>query len=216
MKILKLLIDLSMAKLVMIAVILTAAYFFLYYDNGALVEQQISDAKSQLDVVKNKRSEIEKKMKKEEEMRGNLLQLARNLDIVKSKIPNEFNEIEISSILNKISTSTQVKITSLKRYDCLNLAKISKNITGAELIDEICFNIEFLGTFNNILSFVEFLSKEEKTLKIRNFIIEKNNPKNFTDDAIIKFVGEIVGYKQSAVAINAPKTNENVPKPGEK
>ena len=216
MKILKLLIDLSMAKLVMIAVILTAAYFFLYYDNGTLIEQQINDTKSQLDVVKNKRSEIEKKMKKEEEMRGNLLQLARNLDIVKSKIPNEFNEIEISSILNKISTSTQVKITSLKRYDCLNLAKISKNITGAELIDEICFNIEFLGTFNNILSFVEFLSKEEKTLKIRNFSIEKNNPKNFTDDAIIRFVGEIVGYKQSSVAVNPLKINENSTKSGEK
>ena len=204
MKILKIFSELSIFRLAIVAALVTTGYFFMYYDNGAAIEQQITQADGELTGEKAKRADIERKMKKEEEMRGNLLQLARNLDVVKSKIPNEFNEIEISSVVNRVSLVSQVKIAALKR----NLsapAAAAKTTTGAELIEEVNFSIEMSGTFHAIITFVELLSKEEKTIKIRNFTLEKSNT-NLTEDSIIRFRGEIVGFKQAVAAAKVPTT----------
>jgi Tfp pilus assembly protein PilO len=197
MKILKIFADLSMARLAIVAVFVTAGYFFMYYDNGEKLETQIAGVKGQLDAEKAKRVEIEKRMKKEEEMRGNLLQLARTLDIVKSKIPNEFNEIEVSSIVNRASSASQVKISNLKRNTSVSVetSSVGAKKTGAELVEEVKFDIEMAGSFNHIIQFVDVLSKEEKTIKIRNFTIEKTANNNL-EDANVRFRGEIVGFKQ--------------------
>lgn len=198
MKGIKTFAELSMARLVVVAILATVGYFYLYYDDGSSIEAQIVGVEAAVAGEKTKRVEIERKMKKEEEMRGNLLQLARNLDIVKSKIPNEFNEIEISSIVNRVSAMSQVRILALKRslQNGTSASVGRKNMTGAELIEEVSFNIDMIGTFNSIIQFVEYLSKEEKTIKIRNFTLEKNSL-GYSDENLIKFRGDIVGFKQA-------------------
>ncbi len=211
MKFLRIFAELSIFRLAIVAVLVTTGYFFMYYDNGEAIEQQITQSEGELNAEKLKRAEIEKKMKKEEEMRGNLLQLARNLDVVKSKIPNEFNEIEISSVVNRVSLVSQVKIAALKR-NLVTPAAQAKQATGAELIEEVNFNIEMSGTFHAIITFVELLSKEEKTIKIRNFTLEKSNT-NLTEDSLIRFRGEIVGFKQSSIVAKAAKPPAAVPPP---
>lgn len=197
MKFLKIFGSLSIARLAIVAIFATAGYYFLYYDNGQAIEERIQLVQDQLAAEKNKRTEIEKKMKKEEEMRGNVMQLAANLELVKTKIPNEFNQIEILTIVNRVSQSSTVKVIALKP----SVPKVSaaKMATGAELIEEVNFDIEMTGQFTSILAFVEALSKETKIIKIRNFFIEKNSI-DLTQDVAIKFVGEIVGYKQASAA----------------
>ncbi len=203
MKFLKIFSELSIARLSILAVLVTAGYYLVYFDNGETIDKQIVDVNGQLSSEKAKRTEIEKKMKKEEEMRGNLLQLARNLDLVKSKIPNEFTEIEITSILNKLAQLSQVKILSLKRSTTngtgnSTLSAKGKAIPGAELIEEVSFSIDITGSFNAIIQFVEYLSKEEKTIKVRNFTLEKGTPAG-VEPNVINFRGEIVAYKQALV-----------------
>ena len=88
-----------MAGLAIVAVFVTAGYYFMYYDNGQAIEERIKTVEDQLNVERNKKADIEKKMKKEEEMRGNVMQLAANLELVKTKIPNEFNSLRKSSLI---------------------------------------------------------------------------------------------------------------------
>lgn len=197
MKAFKIFATFSIARLAVVAVFVTAGYFFMYYDNGEKIEEQIKMAEDQLSQEKIKRVDIEKKMKKEEEMRGNVMQLAANLELVKTKIPNEFNQIEILNIVNRVSESSHVKIAVLKP----GASRFSgaKLVTGAELIDEVNFDIEMSGSFAAIVSFAEALSKETKIIEIRNFVLEKQST-DLTQDMVIKFAGEIVGYKQSAVS----------------
>ena len=201
MKLLRLFSELSIGRLAGLAVLLSIAYYFMYFDDGSSIETQIAAVNSQLQVENGKRVEIEKKMKKEEEMRGNNLQLARNLDVVKSKIPNEFKESEMSAIVNRVSGVSGVKIIVLTRQPNGAAARPAQG-TGAELIEEVGFDILMNGTFSSIIQFAELLSKEEKIIKIRNFIIEKNS--QGPDDNLIKFKGEIVGFKQSAASLTKP------------
>ncbi|MBC7741168.1 MAG: type 4a pilus biogenesis protein PilO [Bdellovibrionaceae bacterium] len=203
MKLVKALATLSISRLAIAAVFLTVAYYFLYFDAGANIEQQITSMQGQITAEKARRADIEKTMKKEEEMRGNILQLARNLEVLKSKIPNEFKDTELSTLVNRASVGANVKITLLSRLAVAPVAK--KPGTGSELIDEIAFDIAVSGTFSQLIHFVELLSKEEKVLKVRNFTIEKNSDK--PDDSLIKFRGEVVGFKQ-APAVAPAKTAE--------
>lgn len=215
MKLIKLFSTLSLARLSIVAIFVTAGYYFLYYDDGAKIEERLKAVESQLNDEKTKRTEIEKKMKKEEEMRGNVMQLAANLELVKTKIPNEFNQIEILNIVNRVSLSSGVKIAGLKPVAAKTTDK--KLVTGAELIEEVNFDIEMSGSFIAIVNFVESLSKETKIIKIRNFILEKQST-DLTQETIIKFAGEIVGYRQTSVAKAAAgvtSTPATAPKAGE-
>jgi Tfp pilus assembly protein PilO len=198
-KLLKIFSELSIVRLAVVAVMVTAGYYFMYYDNGEKVEEQIKQAETDLATEKAKRADIEKKMKKEEEMRGNVMQLAANLELVKTKIPNEFNEIEIAGVVNRVSAAAQVKILGLKRG-----APLAKStVTGAELIDEVNFDIQMSGSFIAIVTFVEQLARETKIIKIRNFSMTGPSFEK-TEDNTIQFTGEIVGYKQSNIKTQAP------------
>lgn len=201
MKLLKLFGGLSIARLAIVAVFVTAGYYFMYYDNGQSIEENIKSVEDQLNIERAKKTDIEKKMKKEEEMRGNVMQLAANLELVKTKIPNEFNQIEILTIVNRVSQASGVKIAALKPGASKPQEK--SETTGAELIEEVNFDIEMSGQFSSIVSFVEALSKETKIIKIRNFVLEKSNA-DLTQETMIKFTGEIVGYKQTSIAKAAP------------
>jgi Tfp pilus assembly protein PilO len=196
MKFVRLFATLSMGRLAILSLVLTVAYYFMSFDDGSQINEQIKSVQAEIGVEKARRSDIEKTMKKEEEMRGNLLQLARNLDVLKSKIPFDFKDTEMSTIVNQASINTDIKISILSRMSPAMVQK--KPGTGAELLDEIVFEISATGTFAQLIRFVEVLSKEEKVIKTRNFSIEKNSSN--VDDNLIKFKGEIVGFKQVSAA----------------
>src|SRR3989344_1583132 len=113
MRMLKLISELSTVKVVILAIIGGAIYFISYFDSGAQLEEQIAGITSQVDFETTRRIEVNKIIKKEEEMRGNLLQLQRNLEVVKTKIPNEFKDTQMSAILNNASSVSGISLQEL-------------------------------------------------------------------------------------------------------
>lgn len=191
MKFLKLLSQISMGRLAVAAILITIAYYMVSFDNGANIQQEINGVKAELTVENTKKLEISKTMKKEEEMRGNLLQLARNLQVLKSKIPNDFKDTELSAIVNRAGAEANLHIAVLSR----NAASGVTTVTGSELIEEIVFTITAFGSYSQLIQFVESLSREEKIIKTRNLVLEKNTTN--VDDPTIRFSGEIIGFKQA-------------------
>ena len=203
MKLLKLIAGLSIGRIFILAFLATVAYFIVYFDNGSQLESQIATISTQVDFETTRRIEVNKIIKKEEEMRGNLLQLARNLEVVKSKIPNEFKDTQMSGILNNASASSGVNLLDLSTVQSApaTAKQIDPNsIRPEDLIEEVRFNITLTGTYESFLKFLDVLTKEDKVLKVRNFVIEKNSTD--IDDDMIRFKGEVVGFKQSAALIN--------------
>ncbi|MEQ1723278.1 MAG: type 4a pilus biogenesis protein PilO [Pseudobdellovibrio sp.] len=155
---------------------------------------------------------IEKIMKKEEEMRGNILQLARNLEVVKSKIPFEFKDTQMSTILNAASEASGVSVvemsTSPTPQTVQNIPPGTiidpSTIKPEDLVTEVRFNITISGSYDSFLKFLDVLTKEDKVIKVRNFTIEKNSTN--IDDDTIKFKGEVIGYKQAEVFLGGAGT----------
>jgi len=204
MKSLKQIAGLSMQRLVILAGLATVAYYFTYFDDGATLNTQIAAASAQAEAEAVRRKDIEITMKKEEEMRGNLLQLQRNLEVVKSKIPNEFKDTQMSFILNSASGTSGVSLLDLSAVASAEKdappTQDPNSIKPEDLIEEVKFNITIAGDYNSFLKFLDVLTKEDKILKFRNFVIEKNSAD--VDDDLIKFKGEVIGYKQSSALAN--------------
>jgi len=205
-KLLKAFSDLSLGRVVIMAIFIAAGYYFTYFDQGTTIEEQITTVQGVVAQEEAKKAEINKTMKKEEEMRGNVLQLKRNLEVVKAKIPTDLKDSQMQSIINAAATTAQVKIAGLSVVSSPpkdpNAAPVKVSIADVKpenLIEEIRFKVTILGTFDNFLNFVETLSKEDKVIKIKNFSIQKTSED--IDDDKITFTGDVVGFRQANIEI---------------
>lgn len=201
MKLLKAFADLSTGRILIFAVVVAAGYYFQYYNDGSTIEQTIQTTTANISTETATRTEIEKRMKREEEMRGNLMQLRRNLDVVKSKIPVDFKDAQMSSIINNASVVSGLRVVSLAIRPSVKsaprqAADMSK-INPEDLIEEVRFDIKLSGSYDSLISFLDVLAKEDKIIKVRNFTISRASPDDINNDAIL-FSGEIVGFKQVA------------------
>ena len=205
MKLIKAFAELAMSRVVLMALLVSAGYYFASFDPGSAVEDQIKAVDAMVAQEEDRKREINLTMKKEEEMRGNVLQLQRNLDVVKAKIPFDLKDAEMQSVINAAANGSGVKITSLSSNNtpkdpAAPLVKI--NITDVKpenLIEEVKFKISLSGTFDDFINFLNSLAKENKVIKIRNFHIDKAS--DDVDEERINFSGDIVGFKQAKIEI---------------
>ena len=195
MKVIRIIAFFSMLRILIAAIGLSAAYFFMYYDNGAAFESQITAINGQMTIEVAKKKDTEKTIKREDEMRANLAALARDLQVVKAKLPNEFKDTEMTAMVNKAAQNAGLNITSLNRKK--STPAISSSASGADSVEEIVFDLALNGKFNQFVQFLDILSKEEKIIKIRDFVIEKNS--KGPEDFLIRFKGDIIGFKQAQV-----------------
>ena len=106
----------SMNRIALFSLIAAAIYFFTIYDSGALIEQQIATLKAQVDVETGKKSETEKILKKEEQMRADVALLAKTYEEVKAKIPIEFDVYAncINLLKALVISNNETNLNSLK------------------------------------------------------------------------------------------------------
>lgn len=206
MKLFKAFAELTLGRVLILGIFMTAGYYFSYFDAGEAIEAQIETAKGMVATESTRREGIEQTMKKEEEMRGNLLQLQRNLDVVKSKIPVELKDTEMQLLINAAATNAGVSINELsaiidssKPADAPAVEVSIRDVKPENLIEEVKFRIVLIGTFESFLKFLDSIAREDKVIKIRDFAIEKNS--GDVDEDKVKFAGDIVGFKQAKIKI---------------
>ena len=182
----------SMNRIALFSLVAAAIYFFTVYDSGSVVEQQIAELKTQIDVEMGKKSETEKILKKEEQMRADVALLAKTYEEVKAKIPIEFDASEMRLIVEQISTGVGVKIAKLTNtQDNRTLGPSFQQ----SLVEQVVMDYELQGHYNQILNFITELSKVEKILKVEDFRIEPIRAGN-TPSTSLRITTKVIGYKQ--------------------
>ena len=195
MKLIRLISILPAFKTLIVAALLTAIYFFMYFNDGSALELQLQTLSSELTVEEVKKKDTEATIKKEDEMQASLAALARDLQVVKAKLPNELRDTDMTSMINRAAVSAGISITSLSRKAAAIRAE-GKAI-GSESVEEVTFELAIEGPFNRFVKFIDQLAKQENILKVRDFYIERNI--TAIAEPQIKFRGEVVGFKQAAV-----------------
>ena len=182
----------SMNRIALFSLIAAAIYFFTIYDSGAVIEQQVATLKAQVDVETGKKSETEKILKKEEQMRADVALLAKTYEDVKAKIPIEFDASEMRLIVEQVSNSVGVKIAKLTNtQDNRTLGPAFQQ----SLVEQVVMDYELLGHYNQILNFITELSKVEKILKVEDFKVEPIRTGNAPSTSL-RITTKVIGYKQ--------------------
>ncbi len=194
MKILRIFATLSAFKTLIASAIIAALYYFMLFDDGTALELQIQNLAPQLASEEVKKKDTEATIKKEDEMQANLASLARDLQVVKAKLPSELKDAELTALINRAAATAGVTISSLARK---NSPKVESKISGSESVEEVAFSIAIDCSFSHFVKFLELLAKEENIVKIRDFSIQRNAAE--VAQPQIKFSGEIIGYKQATV-----------------
>ena len=183
----------SMNRIALFSLVAAAVYFFTLYDSGATIEQQIVEIKAQVDVETSKKSETEKILKKEEQMRADVALLAKTYEEVKAKIPIEFDSSEMRLIVEQISNSVGIKIAKLTNtQDNRTMGPAFQQ----NLVEQVVMDYELHGHYNQILNFITELSKVEKILKVEDFTIETLKASN-SPSTQLKMTTKVIGYKQA-------------------
>ena len=182
----------SMNRIALFSLIAAGIYFFTIYDSGAVIEQQVATLKAQVDVETGKKSETEKILKKEEQMRADVALLAKTYEDVKAKIPIEFDASEMRLIVEQVSNSVGVKIAKLTNtQDNRTLGPAFQQ----SLVEQVVMDYELQGHYNQILNFITELSKVEKILKVEDFKVEPIRTGNAPSTSL-RITTKVIGYKQ--------------------
>lgn len=199
---------LPLSRVMIVAAILTAAYYFMLYDDGAAIITRIEGAKIQLETENKKKIETQKVLKKEQQMKADVELFANKFEEIKARIPVEFSEAELRAIVNQYSTRNSLKTTRTERRPLATTptAAAAAAASGENLVEQVVLGYEFEGSYVNIAKFVSEISSLEKIIKVGDFNLNlipaaPNSVKARTYE--LAFKATIIGYKQSLEALKA-------------
>lgn len=205
--------SLPLSRVVMVAVFLTAAYYFMIYDDGSAIVTRIEAAKVQLEVENKKKIETQKVLKKEQQMKSDVELFANKFEEIKSRIPVEFSEAELRAIVNQYSTRNNLKTTRTERRPpaATPVSAKAAETSGENLVEQVILGYEFEGSYGNIAKFVSEISNLEKIIKIGDFNLNLlPTPGGKTKTYELAFKASIVGYKQSLESLKSTNSKKAV------
>lgn len=201
-KMINLIGSMSLPRVALFAGILTVVYYATFYDGGDTIIQGIEAAKAQLEAENTKKIETQKVLKKEQQMKADVELLAKKFEEIKAKIPLDFLESDLRTIVDHYSSQNGLKTTRTDRRQ-LPIKTNQNNHGNENLIEQVALGYEFEGSYSNVSKFVSEISGLEKLIKIGDFELTTVNSNKKTKDLTFKV--NIIGFKQS---LEAMKTTE--------
>jgi Tfp pilus assembly protein PilO len=204
-KVINIIGSMSLPRVALFAGILTLLYYATIYDGGSTIIQGIEAAKAQLEAENAKKIETQKVLKKEQQMKADVELLAKKFEEIKAKIPLDFLESDLRTIVDQYSSQNGLKTTRTDRRQIPMKTNLA-NEGNENLIEQVALGYEFEGTYNSIAKFVSEISNLEKLIKIGDFDLsvraDSNRSKKIKD---LTFKVNIIGFKQ---ALEATKSSD--------
>lgn len=197
--------SLSLARIAIFGLLLTAGYYFSLYDSGEVLAQEIQNVRSQVEVENTKKLETEKTLRKEEQMRADVAILVKTYEEVKSKIPIEFEPSELRAIVQQISNASSLKITKLRNVD--GHVAATRGPGQSNLVEELAVEYSFQGNYSQILDFMTMLSQVEKIVRVMDMRISVQDGSS-GPSRYLNFDATLIGYKQAQHS-DASKSTES-------
>src|SRR5580698_7972351 len=104
--------QLTNQQALIVAVVLTALFYFFMYDNGEDIDRQITAVQVQLDEQNKKIKDSEAAIKKLENIRASVASLHEQFQVASHQLPSELKAAEILKTVDTLARSAGVSIKS--------------------------------------------------------------------------------------------------------
>lgn len=191
--------NLEWTKVAGIALVIAAIYYFMFYDPGTAILDQITQTEASITAENNKRAETEKILKEEEMMKANVGQTQRKFEEVRNRIPTSFEETDLLAIVNDIAARNSLRPGTRTRESNIPIKTDGKE---TDLVEAFGWRTSFTGSFVNLVQFAIDISELEKVIKIGDFRIfpAPNSTSSGMVGAALQMETTVIGYRQKPLS----------------
>ena len=177
-----------------VGLVIGLAYYLLFkYDSGQKEKKQILHVNGQLVALEKELKELEKVVEAAKQLQQQKAELGEDIDRALEYVPDNLTHIEITRSLSEAAQAVNVKIG----YRSGGIREKKE-----EFYDEISVDVDILGTFGQVVTFLSELTKVGKiyTVDKMNFSVQSTNRQD--DEIKVKFGTTVVGYRYNATKLD--------------
>ena len=163
--------------------VVSVAWYFLIFNDGADLQGKISSLDKDIQVEKAKEKESESALKEIASTQAAVGALADQFRIVSAQLPTDIQMAEIIRTVDKVS---QVSGLSVK-------TKEPKPSIRQNVVEILPLHVTAEGTFSEITTFFYYLSTIERIVRVRSFIMTA--PQDFQRSTKVHLESDVVSYK---------------------
>ena len=182
--------QLSIGRAILIGMILAGFYYFLGYNNGALLDSQMAANKA-------KTAELQKSIKDEEAKIERINQYKKTTE----QLGESFNRF-LSYIPEKLRNTDLMKIVSTEAKAAgANIVRVAEQGVGmrSEFYEEVKVNVELVGTFQQMMLFMSFLTKVDQIITVSKLNIRSNSSEQLdVASPSLQITADLRGYRYLA------------------
>lgn len=169
-------------RALIIGLMLGAAYYFMMYDDGSALTQQITVVDGQLQEAEAKKKDTEATLQEEVRMKEAVGKLSEQYAFIAKKLPSE---LKSSDMIRGIDSVAKMAGVSVKM-------KKPGNISKKEVVEELPVDVTLEGSYAQIAQFIYFTSNLERLTRVLNFsVVAQEDAK----EKPLRFEGQVVSYK---------------------
>lgn len=174
--------SLTNGKALIIGLMVGLAYYFMMYDDGSALEQQIGALAGQLQQAEAKKKDTEATLQEEARMKDAVGKLSEQYAFIAKKLPSELKSSEMIRGIDSVAKMAGVSV-KLKKPG---------NVTKKEVVEELPVDVTLEGSYAQIAQFVYYTSNLERLTRVLNFSVVAQDD---TKDKPLRFEGQVVSYK---------------------
>ncbi|MBL7672077.1 MAG: type 4a pilus biogenesis protein PilO [Bdellovibrionaceae bacterium] len=182
-KVIEKLLALTISQIFLFGGALGGLYYYFIFDDGHVLEAEISAAASALEVEEVKKKETEIALKEEKRIKEIVGGLGTQFQEISKKLPNQLTSFDMNRQITVFSQASRAKIKAMTPQ-----APVHK-----EIVDEVPVRITIDdSTYGDIALFIYHASTSERLIRIQDFKIQLGTSR---EKGHLKFEGTVVGYR---------------------
>lgn len=181
-------------KILVIGLLLTAAYWKFVYDDGSAVDAQIATVDQALQAEENKKKDTDATLKQVQEMQEKVGQLSQKYEQISKRLPSSLFSADINKAIDDFARNAGVSV---------KLKKPAQNIKSA-VVEEVPVEITLEGSYSQLAHFTYLVSASERMARVKNIILAESG----AGVSRLKFDAQVVGYKLAPEEKKKTQTTE--------
>jgi Tfp pilus assembly protein PilO len=177
-------VGLDYPKVVFLGLLLSGAYYFLYFqDTATQLDTKLNELKSSLAQEEAKAKDTRETESRAGIVKKNVSELSKNLDTVQKRLPSNITTSDVIAFIEFFSRETQILISSKQP-----MAAVQEDIT-----EKLPVTVSFSTTYSKLGQFFVAAANYERITTIPKYSIRRGNDKQ--DAQLLQIEMEINGYR---------------------
>lgn len=169
-------------KALIIGLMVGSAYYFMMYDDGESLKQQIAVIDGQTREAEAKKKDTESTLQEEARMKDAVGKLSEQYALIAKKLPSELKSSEMIRGIDSVAKMAGVSVKMKKPGSVLT----------KEVVEELPVDVTLEGSYAQIAQFIYYTSNLERLTRVMNFTVTAQDENK---EKPLRFEGQVVSYK---------------------